>query len=301
MNSIFATMSKVYRIGLYGGLGDVLMHTPIIEALKKANPTCKIILYGDKKSKAIFLHNPFVDKFVVYTFFAQILHRIRRFARVPNHISMPYGMHQPSLRFRGQHAIDIMASMIHLTLEDKQIKVHITPDEDEKAKALLDNYQNPVLVQITSISSSNQNWPIEKWNTLVKENPDYTFLQVGTEGEERIEGAVNLLGKTDVRETLALLKNVKGFVAVDSFLNNASNAFLTRGCVLFGPSPPDIWGYPNNINLFKNPTCGPCIDTIRRDPCPYGRTCMNDISIEEVKEALSSIMDTRADPKKVLL
>lgn len=293
-------MAKKYRIGLSGGLGDALMHTVIIEALKKNDPSAKIILYGKENCRAIFLHNPSVDKFIRFNFFARLLYHFRLFIGI-KHIKLAYGSLQPSLNFRNIHAIEIMANMIGLWIRDEKIRVYLTEKEDNHAKELLESYKNPVLLQITSNSSSNQNWPIENWNRLVNEMTDYTFLQVGTDGEERVEGSINLLGKTDLRETFALLKNVKSFVAVDSFLNNASAAFLTKGCVLFGPSPPDIWGYDNNINLFKAPKCGPCIDTLRMTPCPYNKICMREISVEEVKMALRSQMNAKADGVKIII
>lgn len=289
-------MTKKYRIGLYGGLGDVLMHTPILKALKQREPSAKIILYGNRISRELFLHNPNVDQFIVYNTFARMLYRIRLYARVPNQVSLAYGMLQPSLQFRGSHAIEIMARMLGLSLEDKQVQIYLTQQEDSEAKKRLAQYPNPVLIQITSRSSSNQNWPIEKWQELIRAAPEFTFIQVGSTDEEYVDGAINLLGKTSIRETLALLKNVGSFVAVDSFLNNASNAFLVNGCVLFGPSPPDIWGYPHNINIFKDPKCGPCIDTIRNNPCPYGKTCMNEISVQEVKQALHIQFDSIQPP-----
>ncbi len=46
-----------------GGLGDILLTTPAIKALKKKYPHRKIFIYGlNKAYMEIFENNPYVDK-----------------------------------------------------------------------------------------------------------------------------------------------------------------------------------------------------------------------------------------------
>jgi hypothetical protein len=47
-----------------------------------------------------------------------------------------------------------------------------------------------------------------------------------------------------------------------------------------------IWGHQNNINLFKDVSCSPCLDVLRSSKCPYNGECMHHISVEDVKNAL---------------
>jgi ADP-heptose:LPS heptosyltransferase len=184
------------------------------------------------------------------------------------------------------HITELMGKMIEVDIDNRQIQVCITQKEDEKAISFLSKYKNPILIQTASRNYSSKSWIFGRWEELVSRMPQYTFLQIGEKNEPVVKGVVNLLGKTTLRESLALLKHVKSFVAIDSFINNASNAFLTRGVVLFGASTPQIWGYPNNINIYKRVICSPCIDLLWGYPCPYQLECMQKITVDEVHEAL---------------
>jgi ADP-heptose:LPS heptosyltransferase len=108
---------------------------------------------------------------------------------------------------------------------------------------------------------------------------------VGLPGEPHVPGAVDLRGKTSLREVFALLKAASGFVGVTSSFSHATNAFGTPGVVLFGPSAPEVWGHANNVNLSRNLPCAPCIDVLHNAPCPYGAECMH-IPVAQVQEAL---------------
>ncbi|MES2760664.1 MAG: glycosyltransferase family 9 protein [Bacteroidota bacterium] len=275
---------KTYEIVPWGGLGDELMLTPILKGIKLREPKSRIILYLFRDE--IFRHNPNVDKIKFLDIYKNPISAIR-FRFWPNSFHfLAYGFSKPSLFYQNLHATEIIGKMIGIELVDKQVQIYITDEENNKALQFLSHYNNPILIQITSQASNNQNWLINKWEELIRRMPNYTFLQLGINGEIKVKGAIDLLGKTTIRESMALLKNVQSFVGVDSFLNNASNAFFTRGVVLFGPSPPQVWGHPNNINLYKKTACSPCIDLLGPNPCPYNIKCMQQITVDEVHEAL---------------
>lgn len=278
---------KKYRILAWGGLGDGLMLTPTLKALKLREPNCRIIVYSKSKLfDQVLLLNPYIDKLRGIGLFRNLASSFHyHFFRHNFHV-LAYGRTRPSLFYRNAHAIEVIGKMMGVEIIDKQVQIHITERENDKAVLFLKQYKNPLLIQITSRCSNNQNWPVEKWEELIRRMPECTFLQVGDAHEVKVKGAVDLLGKTTIRESMALLKNVKSFVAVVSFLNHASNAFLSKGVVLFGASPPQNWGYPNNINIYKNTVCSPCIDLLGGDPCPYESECMHKIAVEEVQNAL---------------
>jgi ADP-heptose:LPS heptosyltransferase len=110
---------------------------------------------------------------------------------------------------------------------------------------------------------------------------------MGGRKEVRIDGTVDLRGATSLRLSVGLLKYVKSFIGVVSFLAHATNAVDTPGVVLFGPSAPEVWGHPNNINISRHLRCAPCIDTLIGEPCPYGAPCLSEITVEQVSAALA--------------
>jgi len=269
-----------------GGLGDVLLSTPSFKALKKKYPDKRIIVFCKRKEdKEIFRNNPHIDEVRNTSFWSNprafLLHRWRR----AEFLSFPYGALSPSLNYKIS-AKEIIAEMLGVQLEDKNVQVYLTQQEDRKAEMILSAYKHPVVIHITSLTSDNQDWPLENWKRLIATTPECTFIQLGLPKEERVEGAVDLRGKTSFRETLAILKHAKSFVGVVSSLSHATNAFNVPGVVLFGASAPEVWGHPNNVNLYRYLRCSPCIDLLLNSPCPYGKPCMTEISVEEVREAL---------------
>jgi ADP-heptose:LPS heptosyltransferase len=285
-------INNAFRIISRGRLGDALLSTPSLKAIKEANPERKIEVYcKTKRLMEIYTNNPYVDRLKPATFYSNPIRYTLYFFKALKVNKIPYSdsVHILSLNYK-KHATEIIAEMLDVELIDKNVQVFLTKDEEDNAKKLLSEYQNPVSIHITSSCTKNQNWPLEYWEELVREIPEYTFIQLGLADEDRVSGAIDLRGKMPFRETLAVLKHSKSFVGVASSLSHATNAFDIPGVVLFGASLPEVWGHANNINLYRRLSCAPCIDVLGSSPCPYGRPCMTEITVSEVKAALISQM-----------
>lgn len=284
---------KIIKVISVGGLGDVLLCTPSFKALKEKHPHSKIIVYARKKDRDVFDNNPFIDKLAGTFFLPDPERYFRRDPSKRNKFIVPlYGSLMPSLYYR-KNATEIIAEYFDVELKDKNVQVYLTEKEDEKAVKELKKYKTPVIMHITSIFSRNQMWPLSNWVDLVRQMPDCTFLQVGSSEEDKVEGAIDLRGKTTFREGLALLKHSASFVGVVSSFSHATNAFNIPGVVLFGPSTPLIWGHDNNINLFRDMRCSPCVDVLANAVCPYGKICVDSITVEEVRTGLTRQLQKR--------
>ncbi|WP_169191452.1 MULTISPECIES: glycosyltransferase family 9 protein [Chitinophaga] len=192
---------------------------------------------------------------------------------------------QPTL-FCNKNVKEIIADLYNVTLTDKKVQIYLSDEEDRNAQKRIAAYKNPIVMHITSRTTSNQEWQIHNWNELVASMPEYTFLQVGLEDEKPVKNAVDLRGKTSIRETFGLIKYARSFAGVNSIYSHATNAFDTPGVVVWGPAQPTIWGHENNINIYKAVRCSPCLDLILGHPCPYDKRCMSNISVDEVRTAL---------------
>jgi ADP-heptose:LPS heptosyltransferase len=207
-----------------------------------------------------------------------------------------YGFLRPSL-FYQKGAAEILAEMLDVKLSDATAEIFLTAAEEEKASSVLSQYDNPVIINPSTIFSKNKEWRPERWDELVQSLPGYTFIQLGLKDEEPlIKGAIDLRGQFGLRESMALLKHALCYVGVDSFLAHVTNAVQTPGVVLFGPSSPVIWGHPENVNIYKKVQCSPCIDILHKDECPYSRECMTGITVEEVREAVTIQVKKRLVP-----
>jgi ADP-heptose:LPS heptosyltransferase len=239
----------------------------------------------------LFQKNPNIDVLKFATFRSApldyLLYHLRRtqFTGKTRFTGNWYGNYMPAQM--GVHATEVIAEMTGFQLTNRKLEVFLTPAEDEAARSLAARYSNPVAIHVTSNCSANQNWPKCKWEELVRVNRGYTFLQMGGRQEVRIDGTVDLRGETSLRLSVGLLKYVKSFIGVVSFLAHATNAVGTPGVVLFGPSSPAVWGHSNNINISRHLRCAPCIDILISDPCPYGAPCLSEITVEQVSAALA--------------
>ncbi|MBU1202247.1 MAG: 4Fe-4S cluster-binding domain-containing protein [Nanoarchaeota archaeon] len=274
----------VIGVKTWGGIGDGLLATPAIKALKDKYPKSKIRVMCNENHKEIYKNNPSID-------FLSILPDELAIKNIKsqNIFETNYGKLKPSISF-DEHATSIIGRMLGVAVKDNNLLIFLTKEEDENAKKQLSKYKNTIIIHITSKCSKNQEWMTEKWEELVKKNSDITFIQLGLKDEPAVKGAVDLRGKTSIREAMALVKNAKGFVGVDSFLAHAAAAFKTSSVVLFGPSNPTIWGYSQNINIYKDLECSPCIDTLGNGVCPYDKKCMRLITVKEVSKSISNII-----------
>lgn len=277
---------KVFRIILFGGLGDALLSTPAFRALKKEYPDCRIVLFCfSNRQQTIFKNNPHIDRVTRISYLRNPVSFIRYYMKWGKFHDDFYAGLMPTL-FCNKNSKELIADLLGVPLKDDKIEVFLSPEEEEKARNVMAQYKNPIAMHITSLTSKNQEWDLESWEALVEQMPEYTFIQLGTESEARVKNAVDLRGKVSFRDTLALIKYSRSFVGVNSSFSHATNAFDIPGVVLFGPSQPAIWGHDNNINIYKPLRCSPCLDLIFRAPCPYGKPCMKSITVEEVKTAL---------------
>lgn len=287
-------MNKEIILVTWGGIGDLLVCTPAIRAVRESYPGYKLIVYcASSAHRQILLNNPDIDSLrrlhplhmwrYPYHVYLRVFkkEKLKYYHLDFQHIPLTL-IYQKSVK---EIVPEIMADL-NIRLTDKKIRMVFTEQENKKAMLRLAPYPNAVIMHIKSKSSKNHHWPPEKWESLVKEMPDLTFIQIGHMDEPCVKGALDWRGKLKLREALCLLKHARSFVGIDSSMAHATNAFDLPGVVLFGDSTPAIWGQENNINIYKATRCSPCYYYVWNDPCPYGHECMHLITVGEVKQAL---------------
>jgi len=58
-------MKKILIVHTQGGMGDVLLSSPIAEALHRKHPGCEVTYWIQAQFQELFLHHPFVDRVMV--------------------------------------------------------------------------------------------------------------------------------------------------------------------------------------------------------------------------------------------
>lgn len=75
--------------------------------------------------------------------------------------------------------------------------------------------------------------------------------QISCKGESDI-GCDRRSNDLSLSEIGDLLKSCSTWASVDSFLPHMAWTLKERGVVIFGPSDPEIFGHPENINILKD-------------------------------------------------
>jgi ADP-heptose:LPS heptosyltransferase len=264
----------------WGGLGDCLLMTPAIKSLKLSRKNRELHMFCiSKLHREILDKNPYIDNFVEIDFYEENKEKF---------IEGAYGNIFPIIR-ENRVASEIICDMLRTPPIGDNLEIYLSEEEIEEGILIIKEFESPICISPSS-SSQNQEWEIEKWETLVKRNPKYTFIHIGTIQEPRINGTIDMRSRYFLRTYISMIKASLAYIGMDSFFNHVSSAVNTPGVILFGDSTPKIWGHYNNINIYKGLRCSPCIDTLTAARCPYGKKCMTDITVEEVELALQTAL-----------
>jgi len=148
-------------------------------------------------------------------------------------------------------------------------------------------------------------WPVASFAAVAREvshrNPDCLWLIFGGANDrglchelEAIPGvrSLNLVGKTSLRQLMALLKLCRVLLTNDTGPMHVAAALGTPVVVPFGSTAPELTGpgLPGDSRhalLTSSAPCSPCF----RATCPIDLRCLTGISVQRVVEALYTFMD----------
>lgn len=155
-------------------------------------------------------------------------------------------------------------------------------------------------------------WPVERFAQVadaLHERYQAQIVLVGTPADEAASiaaamksSAVNLTGKTTLTQLADILRSADVYIGADSGVLHLATAVRTPVVAIFGPSNYRAWGpwAPGGtaVVLRSAPECSPCsyvgngIDL--REGCA-ARTCMRMVTVDQVIEAASAILDGREE------
>lgn len=266
-------------------IGDALMCTPAMRALKQTNPRCRIHFYTDYPDLVRGLW--YLDEI------SPTDKRPRRSMRVSYEGELPTRC----------HLARIIGKRLGVRVKDVTPDCYVDEKLVERFRSTWRDLPRPhILVQRRASSyTPNKDWPNDSWKTLIS-----TILKTGTVieiGENR-EGHVHfsssnyidLRGKTDLGELVASIAAADILVAPVSGPVHIASAVRTPAVVILGGYElPENTAYPGNKILYTPIECSPCW---LRTPCPIDRECLRRISPEAVQKAIDEVW---SEPKSRLL
>ena len=96
-------------------------------------------------------------------------------------------------------------------------------------------------------------------------------------------------GKTTLQDSIGLLNKCKLFVTGDTGPLYIASALRVPTLAIFGPTDPDTVTIPSEKLqvIYKRVSCSPCF--LRE--CPKDHRCMEEVSVEEVFEEISKMIE----------
>lgn len=255
-----------------GGIGDDLLCTCVFRELKKRGEQ-NIVFRTMYPS--LFQGNPDVD--------ISIRKKVPIIAGI-----MIYGLNFFQLTYfvpLKEHFLASMCRMAGVTGE-VALRPYLFLRPNELAAGRL--FERQIVIQSAGIGTTtpmkNKEWFPERFQAVASRlQSKADLIQLGTPLDPPLKGALDIRGKTSLREAAAILANSRAFVGQVGFLMHLARAVECRSVIVYGGrETPDKTGYIANRNLVGVTPCSPCWE---ENKCDFDRECMKLISVENVVNA----------------
>lgn len=311
-------MRHEINIGIYrdAGIGDTVQLTAFCKAVKMKFTPCVITAYVRKHCVQVLEDNPNIDNpqavsgnwlkevedlrkryeiFIDCRYVTKIYFNNPAFAiETPKIEGFDYLFDKftSSNRFILDYGINtfylpFISTNLRGTPDDMWIKT-------TKPEGFPDNGKYVVL-HTDSSNAPTKSWFSDYWNEVGEylKSKGMKVVLVGTIGEHKIACDFDFRCKTNIFETAYIIKHAGLFVGVDTGLAHIARAVRTKSVVLFGPTSPVLFGYPENINI----QVGDCRNCFGRSgfwfwSCPENgySLCMRQLTPELVKSTLQAVL-----------
>ncbi len=320
-------MSGSFLIWQTAFLGDVVLATSLVLTLKENFPSSRIAFVGRPFIKELFkgwdveliaFSKGFLESFrirkVIRGFDVAIVpHRSLRTALIMLFSSIPRRIGFDRSEFRwaftdtvphlwGLHEIDRNLKLLEPLGVDKFVRKTYLPMGDEEMDRVLSNLGLEKKGYILVNPFSNfplKEWSLENWariiNRLVSEGIEVVVsgLKSDLEKARRLKEMANfknLVGKTSLRELMAVIKGSKFVLSNDSSPVHIANAFGVPAITIYTATSSRYGFYPIKGGYIDNPApCSPCSPNPKR--CKTGTLeCLSLPSPDDVFKVLEGFL-----------
>jgi len=213
------------------------------------------------------------------------------------------------LNFNTMHQVAYYKGILEgigIKASSKELHVQVKRSDALRAEDLLkrcgaDPQERIVGINFGAAYGPAKQWPIERFADLADRIHDHFGCRIvlfgaprdraaGGDLEKRMKSpAVNIAGKTDLGEAIALIRRCDLFITNDSGLMHVAAALKVPLIAIFGSTNPWVTGPWNcKVKLMRYPiSCSPCLEPA----CPEGHLkCMTRIEVEAVYEAVKELL-----------
>jgi heptosyltransferase-2 len=310
----------------FGSLGDVVLTTPLVRAIRRAHPDARITYVTKPLYVPLLATSPHLATVVALAPGEPVTALARRLrgpwdCRLDLHGSLRSlalrallgGRWGTWAKRRGRRAVLLglgvdtlspptpvaeryfeAASALGVSPDGEPAEIHTTGDDDARAAALAGT--RPYVALCPGAAHWNKRWPPSHWRALTRTltHRGLAVVGIGT-ADERV--LLNEPGVTSgfglgLGVAAALLRGARAAVANDSGLMHLATAVGTPVVALFGPTSP-AFGYAPYRNrglvLEQDLPCRPC-SAFGGPHCPMRHhRCMIDLESSRVAAALEHL------------
>lgn len=220
-----------------------------------------------------------------------------------------------------QHTVDTFMDLVRLVGAEIKVEKLISLNYSKKDKKAVDDFleekginKNDFVVGVVpgaAESAKSRMWSKDKYaefNDLLVYKHKAKIVMIGNTAEHKLireirklmdNDAVNTAGAFTVRELFYLVERCKVVISNDTGPMHIAAAQGIKTIGIFGPNTPIRWApYGNNVAIYKNVFCSPCIHThlgiVPECKWPknnkYYLHCMRNISVDNVMKGFEDII-----------
>lgn len=241
--------------------------------------------FGTNERKRLFSHSvPYShDDYEVYSFFNLIK---AAFKASGNNSAEPlvFNQEEPFLRL---DSYDVSAQL------------------RETIEGYLERFQKGYCVISPGATVPERRWGSERYAEVAQEllKKGYGVIVVGTKSDKvfaekilsKAKDAMNLTGKTNIKEVAYVIKHARVFIGPDSGLLHIAFGLGTPTVSLFGAGIESKWAPrgKKHIVINKKLLCSPCTRFGYTPRCRVGVSCINEITPQDVTSATKLLLKGR--------
>ncbi len=276
-----------------GGIGDELLMTTVFHEMGKRGMARPAFM---SKYPDLFTHNP--DIGTLQSWDPRLLELYKAFRRKPKYPCYMYEkIAEADVHYCPPYPMVARMCKMCSLFGSIDIRPYLYLTDAEKQAGQVTRRQVAIMSSGMSALHKhlNKQWMPERYQAVVDAlQGQYDFVQLGAASDPVLDGTLDLRGKTNLRQTAAVLSQSRLFIGQIGFLMHLARAVDCRSVIVYGGREmPFQSGYTCNENLYTPLTCSPCW---KENQCDFERECLTRIQPEHVLAAIGRQMERVGEP-----
>jgi len=306
-------------------VGDAVISTSLLPLIKKHFSSASLYLQVHPRVKDIFLNNPYVDGLLILgkerirerfdlgilftnsfssalIFFLSGVKKRVGYATDGRRVLLTHSVPLPP-NWKTMPQVDFYLGILRfLGMEGEKAgyQLYLTSEEIKRTREIF-KLKKPFVVLFPGAAyGSAKRWPVERFAELAyRLHKKYGFQPyvLGSRREcflgEIIENiypsVINLMGKTSLREAMAITAQANLAVTNDSGAFHIAIALNVPVVAIFGPTPVEkTRPFHGKFSVVKKEVkCSPCKYRV----CPFLHECMMEVMVDDVERAIGKLLE----------